>query len=204
MKGKGEVNAIVVILIVLLVASIGFNVYQYNNQQQDSTTFFDDYVIAVNDYHIANSFFDLGNTNLDTGIWYIETEEYYYDSAIDYLDLAKEQLTDAKALLIHSERKLKGIENKAPNKFYEQELQNRIEQNKVMLSVTDKYFLLVDYMDKQLYEINYGSETEATRYFNMYNDLIVEANEDLVKLSDISQEIDLNWNSDWYPLLEGS
>lgn len=203
-RNKEGDKATIIVLIVLLIISLGFNIYLFGDSKNSNVDFFNNYVIAVNDYHIANSYFDLGVTNLDTGIWYIETEDYYYESAVDYLSVAKEQLTETKAFLIHSEAKLKNIENKAPDQFYKKEIQNRIEQNEIMLSLTNKYYLLVDYMDKQLYEINYGSEIEATRYFNMYNDLIIEVNEDLYALSDISQEIDLAWDQDWYPLTEGA
>lgn len=203
-RNKEGDKATIIVLIVLLIISLGFNIYLFGDSKNSNVDFFNNYVIAVNDYHIANSYFDLGVTNLDTGIWYIETEDYYYESAVDYLSVAKEQLTETKAFLIHSEAKLKNIENTAPDQFYKKEIQNRIEQNEIMLSLTNKYYLLVDYMDKQLYEINYGSEIEATRYFNMYNDLIIEVNEDLYALSDISQEIDLAWDQDWYPLTEGS
>ena len=189
------------ILVFAVILSVGF--FVGFNTPGDNIDFFNNYVIAVNDYHIANSYFDLGGVNLDAADWYTLSDDYYYEDVIGYIDLAKEQFTDARALLIHSETKLKNIENKAPNQFYEKEIQNRIKQNGIMLSLTNKLYLLADYMSKELYEINYGSEAEATRYFNMQNDLIVEFNEVLYALSDVSQEIDLDWDSDWYPLTEG-
>ena len=192
-----------VVLVIFLLISIGFNIYLYKFSLKDDTEFFKDYVIAMNDYHIANSYFNLGSTNLDNGDFYIEGD-YYYEFAIDYFDVAKEQFTDAKQLLIHSKAKLENIERGVPNDFYKEEIQNRKEQNEIMLSLINQYFLLADYTSKQIYEINYGSETEATRYFNLYNDLIIEINKNLQKISDISQKIDLVWDQDWYVLLEGA
>ena len=210
-KNKGMLLSIG--LLILLVISIGAGFYYHDQaikqidiesrQNQQNIDFFNDYVVAVNDYHVADSYFDLANVNLDNGIWYSGTEGYYYEFAIDYLEIARGQLTDAKELLAHSKVRLESIRDKAPNQFYKDEVQNRIEQNEIMFSIINKYYSLVDYMDKQLYEVNYGSEAEATRYFNMYNELIVESNEDLASLSDISQGIDLAWDQDWYVLFEG-
>lgn len=204
---QSNTKIIFFILITLLLVSIVFNIYSYQNpirEEKDNLEFFDNYIIAMNDYHIAMSFFELSSANLDLSIWYVSMEEYYYQDAIDYTDLAKEQITQAKELIIHSQSKLQEIDNIAPNEFYGEEVKNRIEQNRIFLLLIDQYYTLIDYEVKQLYEINYGSETEATRYFNMYNDLVEESNKNLIALSNISQTIDLNWNSNWYPLMEGS
>ncbi len=209
-KARGWPVASIILSVLLIISLVGGFYLNGNSkklveeQLNKDIDFFSDYVVAVNDYHIASKYFDLGGANLDLGNSYTEKRDYYYEFAIDYFDEAKEQFTDGKELLIHSESKLDNIKDISPNEFYNKEVQNRIKQNEIMFSLIEKYYLLVDYMSNQLYEINYGSETEATRYFNMYNDLIIEVNEDLISLSDISQEIDLAWDSDWYPLNEGA
>lgn len=205
MIGKNRSGWIIfsIILLILLIVSIGANIYFYTLPKEDNTEFFNSYVIAMNDYHTASELFSVAGSNLDYGNWYTETEGYYYESAIDYYDRAKEQLIESKELLTHAKLKLNNIKNDSPNEFYTKEINNRLEQINIFLSLVDQYYLLNDYMSKQLYEVNYGSKTEATRYYNSYNDLIPEVNENMKKLSDISQKIDLAWDQDWYPLFEG-
>ncbi len=203
MANKLKKKIKIIVLIVLFIISIGFNIYLYNFSLKDDTEFFNNYVIAINDYHVADSYFELAVINLENANWYTETD-YYYDTAINYIDLGKDQTGEAKQLLLHAKSKLDILKDIPPNEFYREEINNRIEQTDILLDLNNQYYLLLDYMSKSLYEINYGSETEATRYHLLYNDLIPEINENMQKLSDISQEIDLAWDEDWYVLFEGA
>jgi len=203
-NSKKNSKVVWIILVILLVVSIGFNIYLFKDNKKGNIDFFNDYVIAINDYHIASEDFDLAGVNLNTGNWYIETGEYYYEFAIDYYDKAKEQLMDSKEFLTHAKLKLEVIKDDSPNQFYDKEITNRLEQIDILFDLVNQYYLLNDHMSKQLYEINYGSETEATRYFNLYNDLILEINDNLQKHNNISQKIDLAWDSNWYPLMESA
>lgn len=198
-----KANRIILVLLILLIISISFNAYLLITSSKKTTDFFKDYVVAINDYHVASSYFDLANANLDNGNWYSSQVDYYYETAIDYYDISKEQLTISKEFLIHAKQKINAVKNMAPNTFYQEEMDNRIEQIDILVDLDNQFYLLNDYMASELYEINYGSETEATRYYNLYNDLISEVNVNLKKLSDISQEIDLAWDNNWYPLFEG-
>ncbi len=195
---------IISILAVLLVVSIASSIYLYASRPspEDHTEFFNDYIIAVNDYHTASSFHDLAGANLDTVNWYTQTEDYYQDTAINYITTGKDQSGDCKELLLHAENKLNNLKDNAPNEFYNTEINNRIEQAKILSELCDQTLQLLEYTRLQLEEINYGSETEAIRYYNLYGDLIPEFNENLKNLSDISQEIDLAWDQDWYVLFE--
>ena len=194
-----EINKLILpMVLIFFVVSIGLNVHLYKESEKENLDFFKDYVIAINDYHIADGYFNIANLNLDLGNWYVQTERYSYDYAVDYYDEAKEQLTQSKELLIHSRSKLERIRDITPNEFYDREIENRLEQNEILLSLSNQYFLLNDYMIKQMNELLLDNQTEATRYNNLYNDLVVESNENLYDLSDISQEIDLDWDQDWY------
>ncbi len=200
---RNKLKIPMILIGIILVISIGFNIYLFEDNKEDNIEFFNDYIIGINDYNEASFQFDLARLNLKYGNDYTEEAEgYYYEFAVDYYDKGKEQINNAKEFLQHSKKQLNGIKDNAPNTFYDIEIENRLKQINLLLSLSNKVYSLLDYMDKQLYEINYGSETEATRYYNMYNDMIIEMNEELYTLSDVSQEIDLSWDQNWYPLLE--
>lgn len=197
-------DKIIIILIALLIISIGFNIYLYKLSSKENTEFFKDYVIALNDYHIADSYFNLASGSLDDVNWYSQTEGYYYDTAMTYVDAGKDHIREAKQLLLHAKSKFDILKDLPPTEFYREEINNRIEQTDVLFDLCDQYYLLLDYSYLEMYELLYGIETEATRYHNLYNDLIPEVNVNLQKLSDVSQEIDLAWDKDWYVLFEGA
>ena len=199
---KERKRSIIVILSVLFVLSMGLNIYLYNLSLKEDVEFYNDYIIAVNDYHVADIWFAHAVGNLDNGDLYTEGA-YDYETAIDYYDEAKGQVTNSKELLIHAKSKLDAIKDNAPNEFYNEEINDRLEQINILIDLNSQYFLLSDYASEELYEINYGLEIEATRYFLLYNDLIPELNENLQKLSDVSQKIDLRWDQDWYALFQG-
>ncbi len=202
-----DMKVVSVILLVLVIIFASTTIYYYNKNSNSSggnPDFFNNYVIAMNDYHVAMEFFELGSANLDYGNDYTLTGEYYYDSAIMFYDRSREQLSDSKELLNHAELKINEIRDISPDQFYDTELDNREKQIDITMGLVDQYILLNDYVSKQLYEINYGSETEATRYYNLYNDLIKEVNLNMKELSDVSNDIDLAWDRDWYPLFASS
>lgn len=191
----GVLMGIITILAVILFMDVG-------NKTNQDLEFFNNYVIAVNDYHVADIWFALAIGSKESGETYTDGA-YTYDKAIGYFDESKEAVTKSKALLIHAKSKLDLIKDDAPNEFYTEEINDRLEQINILIDLDSQYFLLNDYLSKELEEINYGSDTEATRYYLLYNDLIPEVNINLQKLSDVSQRIDLRWDQDWYALFEG-
>ena len=165
--------------------------------KENLISFFTEYSIALNDIYVGKEYVSLASTNLDIANDYTLRDYTYFDAKRIY-DAGKTNALDGKELLIKAESRLKKIQNNSPTLFYEEEIENRLEQIRLWILVEEKTYLLIDYMDKQIYEINYGDEDKSTKYFNMYNNLIPKLNEDMEDLSNVQNNIDLAWDKDWY------
>lgn len=183
-----------------LQASVG----TCNQDKEDNIDFLKEYSIALNNFHVAFSYLELAVANRDYGNYYAQTEEYYYDTAMSYYDTCKEQTNDAREMLNKAERKLNSITGNAPDEFFAKELDNRIEQTVILTRFADSSYDLCDFAALQIYELAYGDEEKATEYFEKYNDEIYVHNDILRNLSTINNEIDIEWDQDWYPLLQDS
>jgi len=198
-KEKSKSYFIFVIVAIILVLTTYFlTSYYTKNSQEQNIIFFKEYSIALNNINIALGDLSLAIGNLDTGNYYIQTKEYYYDSAVIYYDVGKEQVLDAKELINKAKTKLQTLKDNAPNSFFQEDVNNRIEQTDALILVGNSLYSLLDYERQQLYEINYGSETKATEYYNKYTALIPLYNNHLKILSDVQNKIDLYWDQDWY------
>jgi hypothetical protein len=71
-----------------------------------------------------------------------------------------------------------------------------------LIVYSNQTYSLSDYAKQELYEINYGSQTNATDLWNKYNALVIEFNNNLKPLSDVQNKIDISWDQDWYPTLQ--
>ncbi len=171
--------------------------------KKDAIYFFTEYSIALNDIYVGKEYVSLAITNMGIANDYT-LEAYTYFDAKRIYDAGKTNAVDGKELLKKAELRLKKIQNNSPTLFYEKEIENRLEQIRLWILVEEKTYLLIDYMDKQIYEINYGDEDKATKYFNMYNNLIPKSNEDMKDLSDAQNKIDLAWDKNWYVTFLGS
>jgi len=206
-KEKSKNLAIFIAVAVILVLATGFLTYSYTlnqslSSQESTLNFFKEYSVVLNNIHVASGLFDIANLNLDAGNSYTKTGEYYYEFAIPYFDTGKEQVLDAKELLNKAKSKLQNPQTNAPNSFFESDVKDRIEQVDALISVSNDLYSLLDYQKQQLYEVNYGSESKATEYYNKYNALVPEFNNRLKKLSEIQNRIDLKWDQDWYPTFQ--
>ncbi len=164
----------------------------------DTVDFLKDYSITLVHIHRAISYLGLSNLNLQAGDDYVYSGEYNYVDAERIYDKGKEYALDSKELLIKAKRKLREIEDKAPNSFFKQEIKNRVDHINELLSNADILYSMIDYAERSTYEINYGTESKSIEYDKNYNDLIPKYNSNLKKLSDIENIIDLEWDQDWY------
>ena len=142
--------------------------------------------------------------NYETGEWYVETGEYYYEFATPFYASSKGSLLESKELLNKAKAKLQAIQYKSQYPFFEKEILNRIEQVDMFLIIIDNLYSIVDYSQLELYEINYGSKLKADEYYEKHTSLIPTYNLNMEKLSEISNEIDLEWEQDWYPTFQES
>lgn len=179
---------------------------QINFIQEQNLNFFKEYSVALNNIHIASSYSDLANVNLNKLNEYTAPNGtgYVYEFAVLFADLGKEQATKSKDYLTKAKTKLGKIKDSAPNEFFKEEISGRIEQVNLLIIYADQSYNLLDYAKQQLYEVNYGSQTKATEYWDKYNTLIPESNANLKKLSDIQNKIDIQWDQDWYPTFQDS
>ncbi len=171
--------------------------------KEENSDFIKEYAITLNNIHVAMTYLGLADTNLGSGNSYTISGEYYYDLAIPFYDGGKDQVLKAKQWLDKANIKLKSIENKTPSSFYKEDVINRIGQVDSLLLVDYSLYSLLDYQGQQIYEVNYGSESKATEYFNKYNNLIPDYNSGLKQASVVSDKIDLQWDHDWYESFQG-
>jgi hypothetical protein len=198
MNKKIKTISIHLIIVIVLITSTYFITAQTVSTQDSDTEFFSEYIISVNNIHVAIENIDLALANEDVFTFYTDGE-YYYDSALIYTTGGKEQILEAKQLLEKADSKLKEVESNAPNTFFAEDVVNRLEQIEALFLVADDTYALLDYSEKELYEVNYGSDVKAADYHSQYNDRIETTNINLKKLSDIDNKIDLAWDQDWYP-----
>jgi hypothetical protein len=177
---------------------------QNQDQQAKNINFFKEYSIALNDIASGSSDTDFANVNLDKLNDYASPNGtgYIYELAVPFADLGKDQATKSKDYLVKAKAKLEGIKNNAPNDFFKEDVSNRMEQTDLLIIYANQTYNLLDYEKQELYEINYGSQTKATEYWNKYNALIIEFNSNLKQLSDVQNKIDMKWDQDWYPTFQ--
>lgn len=205
-KEKSNNIMIFIIVSVILVFATWFLTYTYTlNQspplQGEVLNFFEEYSVSLNNIHVASSIARLASINLNQLNDYTQ-EDYYYIFAEEFVNVGKTYATDAKKHLQKTKIKLEKIQDSAPNDFFKEDVLNRIEQTNLLIIYASQVYTLLDYAQQQLYEINYGSEIKANEYWKKYNDLIPEFNDNLKKLSDTQQRIDLYWDQDWYPIFQ--
>lgn len=212
---RGSVNAVMVLLALLLIASIAAGLYYYNKAMavasergmalaEETVDFFDDYIVAVNNYHTAQGYYDLATANLQFGDYYVLGRDYYYQGAAAFYDQAKTQIKDGDQFLAQAKSRLQRTEGREANEFYSADVKNRLTQIEVMMDASEKLYKLVDYKSVELYEVNYGSDERANEYFNKSNELVGELNAAFEELSVVSNEIDVAWGENWYPSYKGS
>ncbi len=166
--------------------------------------FYHDYIVATTHIHVSTRDIGLALSNLDLALSASSQPDYVYNDVVPFYDSGKGQATDGKELLLKARTILSRLNGTEPDDFIKVDLENRLKQVELLISYSDNSFNLLSYKSNELYEINYGSESEATRYFNLYNNLIPSSNSNLQELSDIQTEIDVHWEQDWYPTFQGT
>jgi tetratricopeptide (TPR) repeat protein len=210
---------IILILAIFLtyVISSQISVSKYNSEldlqkiscQSDKTKLTDflrEYSVALNDIYIGNSYLELSMSNFQRAEEYVLNNEtpYVYEYAVSFFDTVKEQSTKSKDFLDKAKNKLESIRDKSQNELFSSDVENRIEQINLLTALSVQYYNLGDYKKQELYEVNLGSQSKATEYFNKANALIPEINSNLKQLSDVQNKIDLQWDKDWYPTFQES
>lgn len=180
------------------ISSLETSLSTCNQKAEDNEDFIEEYTISIINIQTAISNLELANGNLLFGNWYTSTEEYYYEDGESYFLTCKEQVNDAKELVNKAKSKLEKIKEKAPNEFFADDVEYRLEQISTLAAILNIYNNLCDYSNSQLYEINYGSEEKAEEYFNEYNEQIPVLNSNFESLSEVQNQIDLHWDQDWY------
>lgn len=211
-------GVIISLLILALIVSVYFNFKYYTlykakendalKSNENSVSFLNDYIIAISDYNKADGRLELAMLNFEYASEYVLTEEYYYVSAEGLFDNVLKYLDEAEKSIVICERKLYDMENKSSSEFINKDISNRQKQAEVLKSVIILYKEMVKLYKDSLYEINYGSEVKSEEKLKEYNSKIPEFNNKLKELSDISNEIDLEWDKDWFlefePAVTGS
>lgn len=172
----------------------------YKNKYDNHIQFTKDYAILLNNIHVALEQLDLANDNLQYGNVYINDNQYVYSTAISYYHKAKDQALTAKDLLTKARLKFNTSQAISTDAFLSKDIINRLKQIDLLLKAVDDLYTLADYKSSELYQVNYGDKDKAHTYFLKYNDFIDTVNSDLRRLSEINNEIDLEWNANWYPL----
>lgn len=196
---KGTIIIFLILLVLISSGCITDNKSTNNKEAEDIISFFMEYNIAIMNIQMAREYLATSQANLDIGVDYILSEEYTYVDAENIFDEGKEQTLKANEYLTKSIKKLEKIKENTPNSFFKQDIENRIKQTNLLISISDDYYLLLDYLIKELYEVNYGSSLKAKEYNNKYNDLIPKIDSTLNELSAVQSDIDLEWDQDWFP-----
>jgi len=200
---KEKLVILLVISIIFIIALFGFifpsQKHTENTQVEKEIK---EYIIAINNINLAYS--SIGEADIYHNIAnkYTQSSDYYYEEVTDMYKYAKEKILKSQETLKKSKLKLKEIEPKFKDDFLKEEIKNRIEQTDALYTFSDNLYLLIDYSEKMLYEVNYGSEEKAEEYLKIYNSLVPTYNHNLYKLSEINNKIDILWNQDWYEIAE--
>lgn len=182
---------------------------EINATQNQNLNFLNDYSIALIDIHVASGYADMANVNLDYLKDYTSPNGtgqgvYVYASAARIADGGKDQATKAKDYLTKARSKLQAIADSAPNAFFKEDIANRINQTDILTTYANQVYNLLEYYEQELYQVNYGSNTNAMEFLNKYNALVPQFNSNLKELSDLQNKIDLQWDQDWYPSFQES
>lgn len=171
--------------------------------QNDNATFTKEYAIALMNINVSTTLIGLASQNLTLANDYA-SGEYYVDLVNPYFYLATEQATDGEELLLKAKKKLESLNGKAPNPFLESDLKNRIKQADALLAYAADVKKLSSYAKNMIAEINNDEEARSEEYRTKYNETILVFNQHLKELSDIQNQIDLEWDQDWYVVYQQS
>ena len=177
---------------------------EINTLKNENIEFLNEYSIALNNINLAYGQITLSNGNMILGNYDSSLIGYDVYNTLAYFDIGKQQALDGKVLLEKAKGKLKRLEDIAPNTFFEEEVKNRLNQTESMLDVSNNLFWLSYYLTEEINEVNFGTESRAKANLNDYNDMVPYYNENLAKMNDINNKIDLIWDKEWYPNYKGT
>ena len=193
---KISLKVLVLVQLIIIISLVSFLVFISFNEDD----FITEYTIATNYIDSAIATQKIAEINFGYYIDYTSQEEgYYYEDASVYLDNTISELEKSQEELIISKQKLENLKGLEPNKFYEEELTLRIEQLDLAYEVSKKRLELIDINNKELYEINFGSEIKANEYYEESNRLVEEFNVVLLESIEVSNKIDIHWGENFYP-----
>lgn len=173
-----------------------------NEKNQADKDFYYRYSIVLNNIWDAYTWYQTANTNFDVGYYYATEEDYDYDSAKSFFDISKSQTIDAKEIMLRVERDLLILQNKTSDEHYKEDIKLRLEYTHTFLDVLDNSIIVTESLLNELYEVNYGSEDTAKQYHIKANNHLDMVNKDLKILYNITNDIDMLWDQDWYDLIE--
>jgi len=196
-KKKNSNIEMFAIFLIGIVAGILLMFFAVGGNQ---TEFFTEYTIATNYIDSVIQTHKIAEINFNFLLEYVDSEDsYYYEDASTYLDNTISELNKAQEELIISKKRLENIKSFAPNDFYKEEIELRIKQINLLYSMGEKRLKMIDLSNKELYEINFGSEIKAEEYYLEANKVIEEFNKDLDTSIEINNEIDIHWGENFYP-----
>lgn len=199
-------KSLLLLISILLIA--GCSVISDNTQSTDiEDTFYKPYIIAVSDIMTAEKLMNSALWNEDYGwndlFYYNENASGSYYQARSFLSRAKDQVIEAKTFLNKALAKLNSVSSLAPDSFFRQDVQLRINLSNLLLSeytseermIQIRYDVLYSWMndDEATYNITWDS------YVSEYNDeLIPQFNLYLDNANLARASIDLLWDQTWY------
>lgn len=169
-----------------------------SQKENNIINFLREYSVVLNNIYTAQKYSKFAYWNYQAWISYTTKNNWVYSTAKVYTTTGQGEINDAKDLLSKALTKLEVIKNKAPNKFYSKEIENRIFQVKQELTVCNNIYHLLDYSDKNLYESYYGAPKKANEYSKKLDEAIAEYNTNIKSTNFINEEIDNYWAQNWY------
>lgn len=190
-------------LSLFIIFSIVLSLFLYDKIQEVKLTkennekFIKDYTIATNYIDSVIYTQKIAEINFKQYTDYTFSEYgYEYIYASTYLDNSYEMLDESIEQLRKS-RKI--LENLSYNEFFNGEIQLRLKQIDLLTNLSKKRMDMIDYSKKELYEINYGSESKAEEINKKNNEMIESFNIDIENSIELDKEIDIYWKEDFYP-----
>jgi chromosome segregation ATPase len=169
-----------------------------SQKESNIIDFLREYSVVLNNIYTAQKYSKFAHWNYQAWTAYTTQEGWVYSTAKVYTTTGQGEINDAKDLLNKALTKLMVIKNKAPNKFYSKEIENRIFQVEQELIVCDNIYNLLDYSDKNLYESYYGTPKKADEYSKKLDEAIAEYSTNIKSTNFINEEIDNYWVQNWY------